>query len=68
MEVTCRIKKPLEKLSQLRKELPEFVAGAASLIDYPEMLNIANRNNIVDPLPSVENVVNAGAHLSCLSG
>lgn len=62
MEVTCRIKKPLEKLSQLRKELPEFVAGAASLLDYPEMLNIANRNNIVDPLPSVENVVNAGAH------
>jgi hypothetical protein len=38
MEVTCRIKKPLEKLSLLRKELPEFIAGAASLIDYPEML------------------------------
>ncbi len=61
MEVTCRIKKPLEKLSRLRRELPEFVAGAASLIDYPEMLNIANRNNTDDPLPSVEDVVDAGA-------
>ena len=62
MEVTCRIKKPLEKLSRLRRELPEFVAGSASLIDYPEMLNIANRNNTDDPLPSVDDVVNAGAH------
>jgi 2-dehydro-3-deoxyphosphogluconate aldolase/(4S)-4-hydroxy-2-oxoglutarate aldolase len=32
MEVTCRIKKPLEKLETLCKELPDFVAGAASLI------------------------------------
>jgi 2-dehydro-3-deoxyphosphogluconate aldolase/(4S)-4-hydroxy-2-oxoglutarate aldolase len=62
MEVTCRIKKPLEKLSRLRKELPEFVAGAASLIDYPEMLNIFNQNHTDNPLPSVEDVVNAGAH------
>ncbi|MGA2678656.1 MAG: bifunctional 4-hydroxy-2-oxoglutarate aldolase/2-dehydro-3-deoxy-phosphogluconate aldolase [Sedimentisphaerales bacterium] len=62
MEVTCRIKKPLEKLSRLRKELPEFVAGTASLIDYPEMLNIVKRNNSDDPLPSVDDVVNAGAH------
>lgn len=62
MEVTCRIKKPLEKLSRLRRELPEFVAGSASLIDYPEMLNIANRNNTDAPLPSVDDVVNAGAH------
>ncbi len=62
MEVTCRIKKPLEKLSRLRKELPEFVAGSASLIDYPEMLNIVKRNNTDAPLPSVDNVVDAGAH------
>jgi 2-dehydro-3-deoxyphosphogluconate aldolase/(4S)-4-hydroxy-2-oxoglutarate aldolase len=62
MEVTCRIKKPLEKLNRLRRELPEFVAGAASLIDYPEMLNIANRNNTDAPLPSVDNVVDAGAN------
>ncbi|MGD0597011.1 MAG: bifunctional 4-hydroxy-2-oxoglutarate aldolase/2-dehydro-3-deoxy-phosphogluconate aldolase [Sedimentisphaerales bacterium] len=62
MEVTCRIKKPLEKLKRLVRELPEFVAGSASLIDYPEMLNIVKRNNIDAPLPSVEDVVNAGAH------
>ncbi|MCJ7729814.1 MAG: bifunctional 4-hydroxy-2-oxoglutarate aldolase/2-dehydro-3-deoxy-phosphogluconate aldolase [Sedimentisphaerales bacterium] len=62
MEVTCRINKPLEKLSRLGRELPEFIAGAASLIDYPEMLNIANRNRTDDPLPSVDNVVDAGAH------
>ena len=62
MEVTCRIKKPLEKLTRLRRELPEFVAGAASLIDYPEMLNIVKRNNTDAPLPSVDDVVNAGAH------
>ena len=62
MEVTCRIKKPLEKLKRLGRELPEFVAGAASLIDYPEMLNIANRNNTDAPLPSVDEVVDAGAH------
>ena len=34
MEVTCRITKPLEKMRRLRKELPDFVAGAASLIDF----------------------------------
>ena len=62
MEVTCRIKKPLEKLSRLRRELPEFVAGAASLIDYPEMLNIANQDHPDNPLPSVDDVVDAGAH------
>jgi 2-dehydro-3-deoxyphosphogluconate aldolase / (4S)-4-hydroxy-2-oxoglutarate aldolase len=62
MEVTCRIKKPLEKLSRLRSQLPEFVAGAASLIDYPEMLNAFNMTHPDNPLPSVEDVVNAGAH------
>ena len=35
MEVTCRISKPLEKLARLRKEMPDFVAGSASLIDWP---------------------------------
>ena len=34
MEVTCRIRKPLEKLQRLRRELPKFCAGAASLIDF----------------------------------
>jgi 2-dehydro-3-deoxyphosphogluconate aldolase/(4S)-4-hydroxy-2-oxoglutarate aldolase len=62
MEVTCRIKKPLEKLKRLRKELSEFVAGAASLIDYPEMLEINNRNHPDNPLPTIDEVVEAGAH------
>jgi 2-dehydro-3-deoxyphosphogluconate aldolase / (4S)-4-hydroxy-2-oxoglutarate aldolase len=62
MEVTCRIKKPLEKLTRLRKELPEFVAGAASLIDYPEMLKNLNLAHFDNPLPSVDDVINAGAH------
>jgi len=61
MEVTCRIKKPLEKIKRLRKELPEFVAGAASLIDYPEMLKKANETHPDEPLPSVDDVVEAGA-------
>jgi 2-dehydro-3-deoxyphosphogluconate aldolase/(4S)-4-hydroxy-2-oxoglutarate aldolase len=61
MEVTCRIKKPLEKLNMLRRQLPEFVIGAASLIDYPEVLGVFNKNHADDPLPSVEQVVDAGA-------
>jgi 2-keto-3-deoxy-6-phosphogluconate aldolase len=61
MEVTCRIKRPLEKLERLRRELPVFVAGSASLIDSPEMLDIYNRANPQDPLPSVGEVADAGA-------
>jgi 2-dehydro-3-deoxyphosphogluconate aldolase/(4S)-4-hydroxy-2-oxoglutarate aldolase len=61
MEVTCRISKPLEKLSRLRKELPDFVAGAASLIDWPDMLDAYNRAHADDPLPSLQQVVDAGA-------
>jgi 2-dehydro-3-deoxyphosphogluconate aldolase/(4S)-4-hydroxy-2-oxoglutarate aldolase len=61
MEVTCRISKPLEKLGRLRKELPDFVAGAASLIDLQEMLDVYNKANPQDPLPSVQEVADAGA-------
>jgi len=61
MEVTCRIKQPLEKISRLRKELPDFATGAASLIDWPEMLDIYNKTHPEDPLPSVAQVVDAGA-------
>jgi 2-dehydro-3-deoxyphosphogluconate aldolase/(4S)-4-hydroxy-2-oxoglutarate aldolase len=61
MEVTCRIKRPLDKLSQLRGRLPDFVAGAASLIDQPEILRIFNQANPQDPLPSVRLAVEAGA-------
>jgi 2-dehydro-3-deoxyphosphogluconate aldolase/(4S)-4-hydroxy-2-oxoglutarate aldolase len=61
MEVTCRIKRPIEKLSRLRKELPDFAAGVASLIDSPAMLDVYNKTNPQDPLPSVEQVAKAGA-------
>jgi 2-dehydro-3-deoxyphosphogluconate aldolase/(4S)-4-hydroxy-2-oxoglutarate aldolase len=61
MEVTCRVKRPLEKLERLRKELGDFVAGSASLIDWPEMLDVYNRANPQDPLPSVQQVADAGA-------
>jgi 2-dehydro-3-deoxyphosphogluconate aldolase/(4S)-4-hydroxy-2-oxoglutarate aldolase len=61
MEVTCRIKKPLEKLSRLRKELPDFATGSASLIDSPQMLELYNKAHPEDPLPSLDQVVDAGA-------
>ena len=61
MEVTCRINKPLEKLARLRKEMPDFAAGTASLIDFPEMLDVYNKANPQDPLPSVKEVVDVGA-------
>jgi 2-dehydro-3-deoxyphosphogluconate aldolase/(4S)-4-hydroxy-2-oxoglutarate aldolase len=61
MEVTCRIKKPLEKIETLCKELPDFVAGAASLIDSPQMLAVYNRVNPHEPLPELSQAVDAGA-------
>jgi len=61
MEVTCRVSKPLEKLALLRKELSDFSAGSASLIDAPAMLEVYNKANPQDPLPSVQQVVDAGA-------
>jgi 2-dehydro-3-deoxyphosphogluconate aldolase/(4S)-4-hydroxy-2-oxoglutarate aldolase len=61
MEVTCRIKQPLEKMSRLRKELPDFATGAASLVDSPQMLELYNKAHPEDPLPSLDQVVDAGA-------
>ena len=61
MEVTCRIQKPLDKLARLRKELPDFVAGAASLIDFPEMLGVYNKVHPDDPLATLQQTVDAGA-------
>jgi 2-dehydro-3-deoxyphosphogluconate aldolase/(4S)-4-hydroxy-2-oxoglutarate aldolase len=61
MEVTCRISRPLEKLARLRKELPDFVAGSASLIDWPGMLAVYNQAHPDDPLPTPAQVVEAGA-------
>ena len=68
MEVTCRINQPLEKLARLHKELGDFAAGSASLIDSPAMLEVYNKTHpqyrkasCGDPLPSVQQVVDAGA-------
>ena len=61
MEVTCRVSKPLEKLRVLRKELPDIVAGVASLIDAREMLDVYRKVHPKDPLPSVQEVADAGA-------
>jgi len=61
MEVTCRIRRPLEKIKRLKSELPDFAVGAASLIDFPEVLALYNRSHGDDPLPSVEEVVASGA-------
>jgi len=61
MEVTCRIKKSLEKMSRLCKELPDFATGSASLIDSPQMLELYNKAHPEDPLPSLDEVVEAGA-------
>jgi 2-dehydro-3-deoxyphosphogluconate aldolase/(4S)-4-hydroxy-2-oxoglutarate aldolase len=61
MEVTCRIKQPLEKMSRLHKELPDFATGAASLVDSPQMLELYNKAHPEDPLPSLDQVVDAGA-------
>ena len=61
MEVTCRINKPLEKLARLRKELGDFAAGSASLIDSTAMLDVYNKAHPQDPLPSLKDVVDAGA-------
>ena len=60
MEVTCRIAQPLQAIRQLRDALPDFVIGAASLIDAPDMLAAYNAANPTDTLPSVAEVVDAG--------
>ena len=60
MEVTCRIKKPLEKMKRLSRELPDFVAGAASMIDFKGTLKVYNKAHADDPLPTVDEVVEAG--------
>jgi 2-dehydro-3-deoxyphosphogluconate aldolase/(4S)-4-hydroxy-2-oxoglutarate aldolase len=61
MEVTCRISKPLEKLGRLRKEVPDFIAGIASLIDSQEMLDVYRIEHPQDPLPSVQEAADADA-------
>jgi 2-dehydro-3-deoxyphosphogluconate aldolase/(4S)-4-hydroxy-2-oxoglutarate aldolase len=75
MEVTCRIKRPLEKLARLRKELPDFVAGAASLLDWPPAPIVRSTASLTESLivsgqtrqfnwcgvPTLQQAVDAGA-------
>jgi len=61
MEVTCRIRRPLEKLQLLRRTFDEFVVGVASLVDWPGVVEAYNRIHGEDPLPTVEQAVEAGA-------
>ena len=61
MELTCRVSRPLEKLKRLKKELPEFACGLASLIDNPAALDALNAARPHDPTPSVRQAVDAGA-------
>jgi 2-dehydro-3-deoxyphosphogluconate aldolase/(4S)-4-hydroxy-2-oxoglutarate aldolase len=61
MEVTCRVKQPLEKIAWLHKELPDFVIGCASLIDFDGMLNIYNAAHPDDTLPTLKAAADAGA-------
>jgi len=61
MEVTCRISSPLAKIARLRMELPGFVTGAASLMDFPAMLASYNNMHQGNPLPDIDQAVGAGA-------
>lgn len=60
MEVTCRIQKPLENIRRLKKDLPAFCVGAASLVDFAPVLKRYNQQHSDDPLPSVAEVADAG--------
>jgi len=68
IEVTCRVKKPMEKLARLRREMPDFVAGVASLVDAPGMLAVYNRTHPDDPLPTLDEAVKAGAQFLVSAG
>lgn len=61
MEVTCRIENCLEKIAGLKVSKPEFVAGAASLIDFDGLREVYNKNHQDQPIPSVDEAVEAGS-------
>lgn len=62
MEVTCRIRDAAAKLCRLKREVPGFKAGAASLLDYPVSRERFNaRTDAGKALPSIGELVEAGA-------
>ena len=61
MEVTCRIKDAAAKLKRLKKEVPGFKAGAASLVDYPTTVTRFNKTNPTKAIPTIQEFVDAGA-------
>ena len=61
MEITCRIENALEKISELKRVKPEFIAGAASLIDFEGMRSVYNRANPSQPIPTVQEAVDCGS-------
>lgn len=61
MEVTCRIKDAAGQLRRLKKEVPDFKAGAASLLDFPQTRERFNAKNAGKQLPSIAQMVDAGA-------
>ena len=54
MELTCRVTNPLEKIKELKAELPEFICGAASLVD-------SRRIEHDKSIPGLADVIEAGA-------
>jgi 2-dehydro-3-deoxyphosphogluconate aldolase/(4S)-4-hydroxy-2-oxoglutarate aldolase len=61
MEVTCRIPDALGKIRRLKTEVPGFRVGGASLLDAPQSRGRFNRRHSSSPLPSPEDMVEAGA-------
>lgn len=66
MEITCRIKAPLEALEKIKQEMPDFTVGMASLIDDPACLKRFSRAGL--NLPSLKEAVDAGADYCVSAG
>ncbi|MCK5835012.1 MAG: hypothetical protein KAG98_04705, partial [Lentisphaeria bacterium] len=61
MEITCRIDNALAKITELKRVKPEFIAGAASLIDFDGMRTVYNQVNPTQPIPTVDEAVACGS-------
>jgi 2-dehydro-3-deoxyphosphogluconate aldolase / (4S)-4-hydroxy-2-oxoglutarate aldolase len=68
MEVTCRIPQPLDAMRRLRDAMPDFTIGAASLVDSPAFIDRHAQVSPTDPLPSIDQVVDAGVNYLVSAG